>query len=390
MGRMLSISEYGLFITIMAFFALLSSPLGALLMVVSRKVSEYFAVGDDGNISHFFISINICSLTVSAFVLLIFLIFSPYIQSYLKAPNISPVYLLGIILSISCLPIINNAFLQGLQHFNWLAVSSLFGVVLRVVLALILVSMGFGVSGAIGGIILGVLLGWGFTLVVLYPLIQKGKEKKFKKTHLTFKPAFPVLIASIAFASMTQLDVVMVNFYFPEEIAGQYAAASILGKTVLMLSGGIVMVLFPMVAAGHARGGRGEYLLTQALVLTALLCSAGAIFYYFFGAGIIDVLFGEQYREAGNVLKYYGIAILPMSFMYVMENFLIAKGKTFLAYLFLLSAPLQLVAIHNFHQSLYSVLLVIGLNGLILVLLGCAFLMRSKYFQENINLDIIG
>ena len=45
----------------------------------------------------------------------------------------------------------------------------------------------------------------------------------------------PVIVANISFAIMTQADMVLVNYHFSSEIAGEYAAASILGKAVLYL-----------------------------------------------------------------------------------------------------------------------------------------------------------
>src|SRR5690242_7938148 len=50
MGRMLSPQEYGLFSATMALFAVLAAPLSTLMMVVSRKVSEYRARQDSGSI----------------------------------------------------------------------------------------------------------------------------------------------------------------------------------------------------------------------------------------------------------------------------------------------------------------------------------------------------
>jgi O-antigen/teichoic acid export membrane protein len=49
MGRMLSTQEYGLFNAMMAFFIVLGAPLGTLMMVVSRKISEYRARLDGGS-----------------------------------------------------------------------------------------------------------------------------------------------------------------------------------------------------------------------------------------------------------------------------------------------------------------------------------------------------
>ena len=105
-----------------------------------------------------------------------------------------------------------------------------------------------------------------------------------------------------------------------------------------------------------------------------MLSGAGAVFYFLFGEGIVALLYGEHYRGAGEVLKFYGFAILPMALVLVAEHFLIAKGRVLFAYLFLFIAPLQLIAVHFFHDSMQMVLAVVGMSGLILALLGYGLL----------------
>ena len=58
MGRMLTVEEYGLFNALMAHTVVLSAPMGALMMMVSRKVSSYRVNREDGSISYLYYSIN--------------------------------------------------------------------------------------------------------------------------------------------------------------------------------------------------------------------------------------------------------------------------------------------------------------------------------------------
>jgi len=180
---------------------------------------------------------------------------------------------------------------------------------------------------------------------------------------------------------MTQLDMVLVKYYFTQQEAGYYAAASILGKAVLFLPGGIVMALYPMVAENHARGQTSAHLLAQALGLTVSLCVFGAAFYWFFGEGVVILLYGASYQESGPLLKYFGLAILPMAVVLVVVHFLIAKGRVIFAYLFLPVAPLQMAAIHWFHDSLFSIITVIGVSGMATMCIGVGFLWRE--FQDT-------
>jgi len=374
MGRMLSTQEYGLFSAMMALCAVLAAPLGTLMMVVSRKVSEYRTRQDSGSITHLYYSINIRTAVVGTLILGGYLFLVPQIQFYLKVPSIIPVYLLGTLLFLSYAVVINNAFLQGLQRFIWLSANGAIAVLFKIIFSAVFIWLGYGVAGALGGAILAVIAGWIITYGALHRSLGEGRGLPFQTEHLSIKPALPVLAANVAFATMTQLDIVLVNYYFPAHEAGLYAAASILGKAVMYLPGGIAMALFPMVAENHARSQGSAHLLLQAVGLTTLLSGAGAVFYFLFGEEIVVLLYGEHYRGAGVVLKFYGFAIFPMALVLVAEHFLIAKGRVLFAYLFLFIAPLQLIAVHFFHDSLQMVVAVMGASGLILAILGYGLL----------------
>lgn len=376
MGRMLSTNDYGLFSAMMALFAVFSAPAGTLMMVVSRKVSAYRAKADSGSVFHFYYSVTARTAVTGAVVLGACLVFAPQVRPYLKAPSIVPVYLLGALLFFTFLPIVNDAFLQGLQKFNWLSASNMLRVLLKILFAVALVWLGFGVAGAIGGTILAALIGWVITYAALRRPLGEGRGMPFQTAHLSLRPALPVLVANTAFAAMTQLDMVLVNYYFAAHEAGLYAAASILGKAVMYLPGGIAMALFPMVAENQARDHSSSYLFIQAVVLTGALCGFGALFYFAFGERLLVLLYGEEYRAAGPVLRYFGFAILPMALVMVAEYFLIAKGRVLFAYLFMLTAPLQILAFYLWHGSLLTVVAIVAASSAVLAVVGYAMLWR--------------
>ena len=374
MGRMLSTQEYGLFGSIMALFAVVAAPISTLMMVVSRKVSEYRAKEDVGSMAHLYRSINTHTAIAGIAILGVCYFFVPSIQAYLRVPNPLFILLLGAILFCMLPSAINFAFLQGLQKFFWLAVSGPLGVLLKIGFAVLLIWLGYGVAGALGGIILAGLAGWAITYAALRRPLSAGRGAAFKTVHISFRSALPVMVANTAFVAMTQLDMVFVNYYFSAHEAGLYAAASVLGKAVLYLPGGIVIVLFSIVAEHHSRDEGSAHLLLQAMGMTVLLCGAGAIFYFYLGEWIVSFLYGEDYRGAGELLKYYGIAIFPMAMVMVAEHFLIAKGRVLFAYLFAALMPFQLGALYFYHDSMLMVVTIIGLSGLLLVFLGYGLL----------------
>jgi O-antigen/teichoic acid export membrane protein len=186
-----------------------------------------------------------------------------------------------------------------------------------------------------------------------------------------------VLIANTSFVAMTQLDMVLVNALFPPREAGLYAAASILGKAVMYLASGIAMALFPMVAERQARDQSSAHLLIQAVGLAAILCAAGGVGYFVLGEWIVEVFYGPSYAGAGELLRYFGFAMLPMGLVMVAEHFLIAKGRVLFAYLFLATAPLEMLAIYLYHGSLLTVVAIMGASGLLLCVVGYGMLWRT-------------
>jgi len=377
MGRMLTVEEYGLFTALMALMMVTGAPLGTLTMVVSRKVSAYRVNQKTGDLTHLFYTINLKALLVVLALLLLALFFIETVQFFLKVESREHLYLLAVLIVISFPQSINNAYLQGMQYFKWLSASGALGVLFKIISAVLLIWMGFGVSGALGGVVISAAIMLIFTYTILHPQLQNGKDSHYDTEHLSFKSALPVLLANTAFVVMTQVDMILVKYYFTEQDAGLYAAASILGKAVMYLPGSIAVALFPMVAENHADGKSSAHLLIQAVGITLLLCGIGAFFYYFLGDSIIILLYGSAYQEAGEILKYYGFAILPMALVMVAERYLIAMGQVLFVYLFAVIAPLQLIAIYFYHETLFDIIIILGISGSLLVIIGYGLLWRT-------------
>lgn len=377
MGRMLSVSEYGIFSALMAIMVVIGAPITTLTMIISRRVSAYRNKNDSSRLSHLFYWIN-RKILIIAVVLAVVVFFNvDLLQNLLLIEEDIHTYLLLTILLIAFPQAINNGYLQGLQDFKWLSASGVLATILKIIFAVILVYFGLGVSGALGSIVLSALVMLVLTYVILRPSLGKNGSSITSVSDFSFKSALPVLMANVAFAIMTQIDMVLVKHYFSAQEAGLYAAASILGKAVMYLPGGIAMALFPMVAENHASGKSSAHLMFQAVGVTALLSSIGALLYYFLADSIVVLLYGADYKEAANVLKYFGFAMLPMALIMVAEHFLIAMGRVLFAYLFMIVAPLQLIAIYYYHDTLLDIVAVLSISGIILVLSGYGLLWRT-------------
>jgi O-antigen/teichoic acid export membrane protein len=374
MGRMLSVVEYGALTALMAIMMLIGAPLNTLTMVVSRKVSAYRSDQYANHRAYLFYMVNKkILLLVMVFVIPVLFYLEP-IQHFLVIEKSMYLYLFIAIMFLALPQAVSISFLQGLQYFKWLSAAGVLATLVKIVIAVVLIYFGFGVSGALGGVLISSLFIVVLVYVVLRPSLGRKNIDSSSKVVLSFRAAVPVLIANVAFAVMTQIDMVLVKHYFSEQDAGIYAAASILGKAVMYIPGGIALALFPMVAENHAAGRSSAHLLIQAFSITVILCILGALFYYYFSDSIITLLYGEDYRPAAVILKYYGFAMIPMALIMVAEHFLIAMGRVLFAYLFMIVAPLQLIAIYHYHDSLLGIVVIMSISGLTLTLLGYGLL----------------
>jgi O-antigen/teichoic acid export membrane protein len=235
---------------------------------------------------------------------------------------------------------------------------------------------GWGLNGALGGVLAAMVCVWvaGARAILADASGGDASEQVLPPFAVRLIPA--LIAGNVAFVAMTQLDIVLVNHYFEPELSSQYTAAAILGKAVLYLPAGLAMAIYPMVVEDRARGQGSRGLATQAVTATLVLCGSAALAYRVAGSWIAGFLFGEAYAQAGRLLAMYGLAMVPMGVAILLNHFLVAAGRTLLAWLFVAAALVEVGVIHVWHPGLESVIAVIAICNLLLATAGC-FLLAS-------------
>jgi O-antigen/teichoic acid export membrane protein len=379
LGRMLSIEEYGHLNALLALLSILSAPLGALIMIITRRVSSYKAHSQIGHIGTYYTTIVPRILTAVILFLLVLALFSNNIQSYLKITDSAQFYLLSLLFFLLFIFSINNAFLYGLQKFQWVSSLGVFEVIAKILLSFFLVLMGLGIGGVLAGLIGAILLAIivGYKLLSNEIVISKQTKNIAQRYEYRISTIAPILIANIAFIVMTQIDLLFVNYYFSPSEVGIYAAVAILGKSILFLPSSISKALFPMVAEEHAKGEGSYTYFKQSVIATLFMSIIGVLIFFFFGDKFLVILLGSNYEGTGVLLGFYGLAMMPLALVNLFEHYLIAKGRVVFAYLFFLVVPFQLLCIYFFHSSFLSILTVTGISGLLVLFFGIWFLKKE-------------
>lgn len=301
----------------------------------------------------------------------------PHVKSWLKSYYSWPIWIFVFIILFGAFYSVNTAIFQGNQWFGWLGGTVALGACGKIIFSVLFVKAGFGVEGALGGVLLSCILIWGAGRWLIFRTFPEVGYDALPVEPFQVREVLPVLIANIAFAAMTQLDMVLVNWFFAADEAGMYAAASVLGKAVLYLPGGLVLALYPMVAENHTQHLGSARLLVASVLITGFICGSVALVYLWGGKWLITFFYGAEYTGAGKLLQWYGLAIFPMTLVMVAEHFLIAKGRVLFAWLLLAMAPLQVTVIYLYHDKLIQVIIVMGISGATLVMIGYGILWRE-------------
>jgi O-antigen/teichoic acid export membrane protein len=384
MGRMLVREDFVVFNALMAVGMVVCAPLAALGLVLTRQVAVVRASGDGGRVLTLY-RIAGRRLAIACLTGLGLLqVCSPVVRQYLRIRDVESLWLFGAILAITAFVFLNSSFLQGMQRFGWLGGVGVGAMAIKMVICIAFVwIMGWGLHGALGGVLAAMIcVGLAGAWAIIDGSSRQGESvQQMPPFAMRLIPA--LIAGNVAFVAMTQLDIVLVNHYFEPDVSSQFTAASILAKSVLYLPAGLATALYPMAVENSAVGRGNRDIVTQSVVVTLVICGSAALVCRVAGAWLATTLFGEGYVQAGHLLALYGFAMVPMGVAIVVKHFLIAKGQTLFAWLFVVAAMVEVAVIHFWHPDLDAVIAVIAACNSLLGCAGCGLLASSLHARHT-------
>ena len=209
-------------------------------------------------------------------------------------------------------------------------------------------------------------------------------KSPFSKIGNLISYAKPLFFATLATNSMFSTDVILVKHYFNAHEAGIYASISTLGRIIFYGAGPVGAVMFPMIAQKYSRGENYKKIFSLSALFTGGIILAVLFVYLFFPALSIRILFGEKFLEGSSLLFPFGIFMALFTFASLLVSYFLAKDKTKVTFITVLSAILQVAGITFFHTSLQSVIKVsIFASAFLLVLLVLYLIYEVKKDREH-------
>lgn len=140
------------------------------------------------------------------------------------------------------------------------------------------------------------------------------------------KRVLPLTIGPGVVTYMMSLDMIVVQYYFPEGETGFYGAAGMIGRALVFLTAPLTQVMFPKVVQSAAKAEKSDAMLL-ALGATALIGAGAALFCTALPRLPLWIIYDESYLKIAWLVPWFAWCMLPLTLGAVLVNALVARER---------------------------------------------------------------
>jgi O-antigen/teichoic acid export membrane protein len=322
------------------------------------------------------------------FVAFLLIAFQRQITNYLNLPGTTLVIILAIGAAFYVPLGSRRGYIQGAYGFRKLATNLVFEGAARLVGSLLMVALGFGVTG--------VIMANAAAIAVAYFAIAP-KLNLTGSNPLSFENAFrEVLHAGVFFAGQVLInncDIVLVKHFFASGDAGLYAAIAMVGRVTFACSSAIVNSMFPVIAGSKHEERKNLSLIGTALLLVLGVGTILALGLRLTPSWVWTTLFGSSFQIPGPhgfpyLLALYAITTLIYCLSVVVMTYEMSYKIANTNLFQLLFSGVLIAGICKYHASLQQVIMVqLVLLVAFLILIAVPFLLGTLGSAEFLGKD---
>jgi len=348
MVRLLEVAEYAVLASLFSIIYILAVFTESIQTVITKYSAEE---KDEGKLKNILKKTFRKSLFVSLILFVIYLLIAVPLSKLLRIDYLL-MLLNGIMIILAFTTPVNRGILQGRKKFNSLGINMITEAVVKFVLAIVLVLLGLSVFGAITGTIIGVGTALGLSFFSIGDIL-KSREKKAETggIYSYTRPAFFVTLVILTFYS---IDVIIVKIFFEDDLAGIYAIASILAKTIFFGTQPISRAMFPLSAENNNDKKRSSNVFFNALAIFCFGVIIALVIFYFSSDFIIKIFSGKEIPESASILFYLGVAISLISLSNLILLYKLSIGRVNGYYYLFIFIILEIILLSVFSNSLFQ------------------------------------
>jgi O-antigen/teichoic acid export membrane protein len=362
----LTAEEFAAFNSLLAIFVVVSTPLTTLQTAVAKYISEFNARNEIAKARGLLVALCKKTLLYAVITLAAGSYISFYVIGKLKIDSPASTYILGMLFSLSWIAPVLSGGLQGLELFNWLMSISVISGILKLSFAALFIWMGFAIAGALGAYLLSVVIGLGLSIVALKKFLTMENSAETAHLKEIFMYLFPVALSTLCFMVLTNIDIVLVKYYFSPRQAGVYSIAQMVGKIFLFLPSAISLVLFPKTSGLNARKMSASSTLNRSLLYAICLCILANLVYHAVPGPILTILTGKAFPESLALGRWFSLSMSFFALLFILITYFLAlKDLRFIKYLVIFTIA-QVAAIIFAHHHLTQIQWILCANACIL------------------------
>jgi O-antigen/teichoic acid export membrane protein len=374
MARMLGPARFGHVTAANTLVMLASAITLSFQLVCAKFVARNETQGEKVSVYHSLLGKAwVVSLAVGAG---LFMLKRPVAQ-YLNVPDFWILAVLAIGISVYAPLGVRRGAMQGNCSFGRLSGNMIIEALAKLLTAILLVALGYGVMGAVGAL--------SASIVAAYFLPRMSSEFSVKAQTIrqpaSFSEGMQVIVFFVGQVIISNIDIILVKHYFSPESAGIYAGIALVGRVLYFASWSVVSAMFPISAAAKSREEDPNVLLVPLLFVLAIAI-VFILVANFFPTMIMHAIFGAAFSEPEeSLLMLYPAATGLYALSVVLMTYEMSRRIANTGWLQLIFSGVLVLAIAIFHHSLHDVIVVqIVLMAAMLLLVSFPFFRRYKRF----------
>lgn len=388
-GNIMTVEDYGTVNTLQSIVRILSIPTTIITIISARYIALNIEVKDENKISSVINVLFKIVLIVNAFLMLIGGLGASQISNLFKI-DINYVIAAIILAVVTVVLSMILGIAQGMKKFIAYGMQNLVVALGKLFISIILVTLGWRVYGVIWATFLGTILAVLIGMKNIWPFFLKSFNNKVRsiidlKEFINY--SFMTIVAQGCIIMITNGDILLVKMYFTDTEAGVYSSAMVIGKIAMYVSSAVIATLFPMVVNQAQNKENTIPLLKKALVYGGgmSICCGGSMIV--FGNFVINLLFGSKYKEAISFLPAVCLFVVPLTFLTILMNYVLAIGKAKFFGFTMAIGLLTIILINKYvHESIFQMISMCGAILTVIFIINIIVLIRNQgYYRVEID-----
>jgi len=352
-GRVLGPSLYGDVASIIAIYAVFTTPTLILILVLARYSATLIASGTTDSVRYLVLRSTQLIAIPSVLVIVAGFLLAVPTADFLHLHSPLPVIWLGIGIAVFWQVGIPRGILQGIQHFTALSANLSLEMVVRCTALALLLAAGTGVVGATIAVLAGVAFAYLIGIYTLRGQLRAGGEKAPLRSMVGF--SVTATAGTLGILLLYNLDVILAKHYLGAHDAGIYGSLNKIGTILYFLTLSVSQVLFPRVVEALASNNHPGRLLGVSAGIMGLL-GAGALLVFGVLPGlVVRLLFGSAFADAQSFIFLVGLIGLSLSLNNLLVQFCMAAHDVWFIPLLAAAVVVLAASIAVYHAGVGSV-----------------------------------